>query len=126
LLCQKCLNENTILKEGKQVIVDNVMLHVSVSVLSVLYVSSVTLCVGKNGKSAYIRGCEEKLRNKGNCIVIKGEWGHRHPNKKYITTVTGKVKLKICPQNWLYWEGFRSFFALNCVCYTCEKVYQTI
>jgi hypothetical protein len=42
-----------------------------------------------------------------------------YPNKKYITTVTVKVKLKIFPQNWLYWEGFRSFFALNCVCYAC-------
>ncbi len=32
-----------------------------------------------------------------------------YPNKKYITTVTVKVKLKIFPQNWLYWEGFRWF-----------------
>jgi hypothetical protein len=47
-----------------------------------------------------------------------------YPNKKYITTVTVKVKLKMFPQNWLYWEGFRSFFALNCVCITCEKVFK--
>ncbi len=46
-----------------------------------------------------------------------------YTNKKYITTVTVKVKLKIVPQNWLYWEGFRLLFALNCVCYNCEKVY---
>jgi hypothetical protein len=46
-----------------------------------------------------------------------------YPNKKYIIIVTVRVKLKICPQNYLYWVGFRPFFALNCVCYPCEKVF---
>ncbi len=45
-------------------------------------------------------------------------------NKKYIIIVTVRVKLKIVPQNQLYWEGFRSFFALNCVYYLCEKVFK--
>jgi putative alpha-1,2-mannosidase len=38
-----------------------------------------------------------------------------YPNKKYFTTVTVKVKFKNFPQNWLYWEGFRSIFALNSI-----------